>query len=743
MKVSLAAFAVIVGLLSVHSYPTPKSTLPAAYQKCPTIKEGFLNVHLVPHTHDDVGWLKTPDEYFYGDKNYIQSAGVQYILDTVIAELEANPERRFIYVEMSFFYKWWTSRDESVHQRVINLVNSGQLEFIGGGWSMSDEAANYYVELIDDMTRGFKFLNDTFGPVATPKVAWHIDPFGHSRETASLFGQMGFDGFFFGRLDYQDKNNRLSTKTMEMVWNASANLGVESQLFTGALYNGYGAPGGFCFDIECSDTPIKDNPNLKDYNVNERVDDFITYVNGQANGYATNNIILTMGGDFQYQDARSNFVNLDKLIQHVNERQATGSKINAFYSTPSCYLLALNQAGNVWPVKTDDFMPYASDAHTYWTGYYTSRAAFKGYSKYTNTVLQSAKQLAAYANVGDINEENLDKLKRFQGDAQHHDSITGTAKQAVANDYSESLAIGVTTATAAVNSAFSKLVPSGTTFPPAQQLCHYLNVSYCELTQQSPEFVLTVYNPRGQNIRTPVRVPVPTTGQTYSVSGPDGSPIASQLITVPQAVLDDPERDGSQAQDLVFHADLPASGFNTFFVQSTSSVSTATKSTEHKVNMPQADLNIQNEFLSVAVDGTTGLLKSVTDLVNSKTYNVAQNFYYYQGWDGDNAGTDRRASGAYIFRPNGTTHLISPTATITQYTGTEVQEIHQTFNDYTSQVIRLYSGENKVELEWMVGPIPVDDYIGKEIITQYTTDFANEGVYYTDSNGREVLQRMY
>ena len=68
-------------------------------------KEEKLQVHLVPHTHDDVGWLKTVDEYFYGANKTIQDAAVQYILDTVITELQKNPNRTFIYVEIAFFMK--------------------------------------------------------------------------------------------------------------------------------------------------------------------------------------------------------------------------------------------------------------------------------------------------------------------------------------------------------------------------------------------------------------------------------------------------------------------------------------------------------------------------------------------------------------------------------------------------------------------------------------------------------------
>ena len=68
-------------------------------------------------------------------------------------------------------------------------------------------AATHYNGIIDQMTLGLRFINDTFGEEARPTIGWHIDPFGHSAEQASLFSLMSFDGFFLGRIDQEDKVN--------------------------------------------------------------------------------------------------------------------------------------------------------------------------------------------------------------------------------------------------------------------------------------------------------------------------------------------------------------------------------------------------------------------------------------------------------------------------------------------------------------------------------------------------------
>ena len=56
-----------------------------------------------------------------------QRAGVQYILDTVIQQLLADHERRFIYVEIAFFERWWDEQNEDLKRQVVMLVNQGKI----------------------------------------------------------------------------------------------------------------------------------------------------------------------------------------------------------------------------------------------------------------------------------------------------------------------------------------------------------------------------------------------------------------------------------------------------------------------------------------------------------------------------------------------------------------------------------------------------------------------------------------
>ena len=82
-----------------------------------------LTVHLIPHSHDDVGWLKTVDDYFYGANMRTQFAGVQYTIDTVVQELTDNPDYKFTIVEMAFLYRWWNQATERERERVRTLVH--------------------------------------------------------------------------------------------------------------------------------------------------------------------------------------------------------------------------------------------------------------------------------------------------------------------------------------------------------------------------------------------------------------------------------------------------------------------------------------------------------------------------------------------------------------------------------------------------------------------------------------------
>lgn len=108
------------------------------------------------------------------------------------------------------------------------------------------------------------------------------------------------------------------------------------------------------------------------------------------------------------------------------------------------------------------------------------------------------------------------------------------------------------------------------------------------------------------------------------------------------------------------------------------------------------------------IEKTTGKLSTI--VFNGTSYAIAQELMYYNGAQGNNEVFKNRSSGAYIFRPSPSgSHGVSVTelVNITTYKGKLFEEVHQEFNEWLTQVIRIYKQGNTdyVEFDWIVGPI--------------------------------------
>ncbi|XP_058102931.1 alpha-mannosidase At3g26720-like isoform X2 [Magnolia sinica] len=725
-----------------------------AYNTSQRIVPGKINVHLVPHTHDDVGWLKTVDQYYVGSNNSIRGACVQNVLDSVVSALLADKNRKFIYVEIAFFQRWWRQQSDAIKSIVKDLVSSGQLEFINGGMCMHDEATPHYIDMIDQTTLGHRFIKEEFGQ--TPRIGWQIDPFGHSAIQAYLLGaEVGFDSLFFARIDYQDRAKRKDEKSLEVVWHGSKTLGSSSQIFTGVFPVHYDPPSGFNFEFNDDSPIVQDDIHLFDYNVQERVNDFVAAAVNQANVTRTNHIMWCMGTDFKYQYATTWFRQMDKLIHYVNK----DGRVNALYSTPSIYTDAKHAANESWPLKTDDFFPYADRANVYWTGYFTSRPAFKGYVRTMSAYYLAARQLEFLLGRKSSGPKT-DTLADALAIAQHHDAVSGTERQHVASDYAKRLYMGYAEAAELVESSLACLTESssndGCDHPTTKfQQCPLLNISYCPASEvelsHGKSLVVVVYNSLGWKREDIIRIPV--ISESVIVRDSKGMQIESQLIPLlnssasirnyyVRAYLGISPSDMPKFW-LVFPATVPPLGFNTYIISSAKQTGpSATMSTVHISQLSENGvIEVGTGNLKLTYDVDESKLTQYSNSRSSVKAFLEQSYSFYSGFNG--TVNDTQASGAYIFRPNGTFPIKSEgKVPLTVLRGPLLDEVHQKIDSWIYQISRVYKGKEHAEIEFTVGPIPIDDGFGKEIITQIASKMTTNKTFYTDSNGRDFIKRI-
>ena len=407
--------------------------------------------------------------------------------------------------------------------------------------------------------------------------------------------------------------------------------------------------------------------------------------------------------------------------------------MNIFYSTPACYLYSLYKENTTWPVKEDDFYPYAIYAHGFLTGFFTSRPALKDYIRKSNNFLQTVRQMAALARLND-NETivSLNELERAMAVAQHHDAVSGTERQHVANDYARRLSSGTANCVEIIAKSLSNF---GNVLDSKLVYCPLLNISACS-DIENVDFMLgaIIYNPLFKPIKAWMRIPTVT--NDFVVLDPSQNVVPSQYQPIYNETRAIPGRASKANYNLFFQADLQSLGFKAYALMKTGDKPKAS------LNKLKANENIvlKNEHIQLSFD-SSGNLMQIDNLNTGISTPITQQFCYYKSMNENNSEPKYQSSGAYIFRPQSNDSVCFSVSKFSLQKGDCLDELHQVYNDWISQTIRLYNDGKNVEFEWQIGPIDVKDKIGKEVITKFQSNLNSNSLFYTDSNGREMITR--
>ncbi|PRP73196.1 lysosomal alpha-mannosidase-like [Planoprotostelium fungivorum] len=388
-----------------------------------------VDVYVVTHSHDDVGWLKTVQGYY--------DESVRSIITTVVEALNANPARRFSQVEVTYLRMWWAEATSAQKDQMKKLVDNKQLEFNVGGMTMNDEALTTYYEEINQMTDGSHWLWKTFG--VRPASVWHIDPFGHSTATASLWSQMGFDSWGLNRIPYWIKDQMKAEKGLEFVWQGSPSLGSASNIWAHVMDSHYSTPTQINFDGNWDLKKVADDTVENPWEPYVMTLEQVTELRTRSTWYPHNKLMIPYGDDFKHVHAVEDYDNMDKLIDYINSNPTYNMTLR--YAFVSDYVRDVNRLNLTWSTFRGDFFPLADVFDRFWTGFYTSRPAFKQYVRKSDAALATAEVTLAMGSLtGAVknvtsSEDEIQKLREATSIATHHDSIPGTETVWVQDDY--------------------------------------------------------------------------------------------------------------------------------------------------------------------------------------------------------------------------------------------------------------------------------------------------------------------
>eukprot|EP00656_Telonema_subtile_P001628 TRINITY_DN10710_c0_g1_i3.p1 TRINITY_DN10710_c0_g1~~TRINITY_DN10710_c0_g1_i3.p1 ORF type:complete len:952 (-),score=172.96 TRINITY_DN10710_c0_g1_i3:18-2873(-) len=458
---------------------------------------------------------------------------------------------------------------------------------------------------------------------------------------------------------------------------------------------------------------------------------------------------------------------MDRLMREVNNRaEALGIRMQ--YSTLSRYFKSVSVAakgGLTFPRYTGDFFPYADNADSFWTGYYTSRPTLKGVARMAESSIRAAESLMvfarAYTDASDLKIGNggfgalfrqLQVARRGANLAQHHDGLTGTSKAPVVTDYMSKLDNAIRVADS-VSVAMQTLLLSNRwqrqPKPPGSPA-----VEVTELLDGTKRIAVLLHNTLGWT-RTEV-VQVMVTSSNVAVYDPDGSPLGHLAQVRPGWHWD---KDAGKLKaspssfQVSFVAEVPALGMATYLVDTApatpeNNAKPALLTVYEKCNNQAAGASkirgadpgaivyqsmeqpivLQNDKVSLTLSTVTGLPKTITSKTTQVPTEIDQSFLIYQ----------TQQSGAYIFRSAGDAQVLpSGCTTLGVSRGSVTEDALIKVSGGIGLKASLDAGQAHVDLDVSVTPGS-----NQEVITRFSTQVENpNGRFYVDNAVRMIARQ--
>ena len=371
-----------------------------------------INLHIIPHSHTDAGWIEPIDWYY---DNWVHN-----IFDNIVEEMYSNTEITFVWADTNYLHQWYESQKTEMQNRFQTIVKRGQLEFVGGGWVQNDESLSDLKSIINQMNFGLQYLHERFN--ATPTVGWQIDPFGYNHFMPSIFKELGYKYQVINRVGDMRKEEFKKSANLDF-WLEPAMLGQsQSRILTHILPRHY-EPMNY-------DNMIGLIPSMQaseDKKIEFTRVFYETYLEEQVNGFRTEEFMLLMGKDFGFSNQKGVLSMINDMNAIITEysHQAVGIQINSKFSLPSKYFQKIENS----PKLSDssmDFLNYDErliylhpnqefDKIDYWVGYYFTRPHLKKRINEAFNSFRSLESLITYTkHLGRFHDELKEKYDDIQ-----------------------------------------------------------------------------------------------------------------------------------------------------------------------------------------------------------------------------------------------------------------------------------------------------------------------------------------